>query len=32
MKERKLKELQRFQQVMVENEDNQRRLKEEADR
>jgi hypothetical protein len=32
MKDRKLKELQRFQQVMVENDDNQRRLREEADR
>jgi hypothetical protein len=32
MKDRKLKELQRFQQVMVENDENQRRLKDEADR
>lgn len=32
MKERKVKELQRFQQVMVENEENQRRLREEAER
>lgn len=32
MKDRKLKELQRFQQVMVENDENQRRLREEAER
>ena len=32
MLERKLKERQRFQQVMVENEENQRRLREEAER
>lgn len=32
MKERKLKELNRFQQIMEENEDNERRLKEEAER
>jgi hypothetical protein len=32
MKERKLKELNRFQQIMEENEENERRLKEEADR
>ena len=32
MKDRKVKERQRFQQVMVENEDNQRRLRDEAER
>jgi hypothetical protein len=32
MRDRKIKELNRFQQVMVENDENQRRLKDEADR
>ena len=29
-KDRKIKERQRFQQVMVENDENQRRLRDEA--
>ena len=32
MKDRKVKERNRFQQIMVENEENERRLKEEAER
>lgn len=32
MRDRKIKELNRFQQVMSENEENQRRLREEAER